>query len=172
MTTLKKYAGVLWIAVGAAITALALWLAYRHGYATAEAHYRQAMAQQEAFHAQAYARLQATYREQEQRGDELAAQVAQAETRNQQLLKEKHHAIRQATTGRACLNAGTLRLLNANDNAGDTNLPASSVNAPVADGAVATDTGVALWAADARSRYDTCRGRIDALRQFFGETHD
>lgn len=170
MTVLKKYACLL-LAAGAVITALALWLAYRHGYATAEAHYQRQMAESQAAHAISYARLEAGYREQEQKGQALAAQVAKAEATNQQLLKEKNHAIRQATTGRACLNPDTVRLLNANGNASHPDMPASSGNALVADGAVATDTDVALWAADARNRYDACRGRIDALRQFFEESN-
>lgn len=168
MTVLKKYARLLLVA-GAVITALALWLAYRHGYATAEALCQRQMAESQAADAFSYARLEANYRKQEQKGQALAAQVAKAEATNQQLLKEKNHDIRQATTGRACLDADALRLLNNNPDTRHPGLPASSGNALVADGAVATDTDVALWAADARSRYDACRGRIDALRQFFEE---
>lgn len=157
----------------AAVAALACaaYAIRQNGYAAATAHYQKILAEKDADYAISYARLEAGYREQEQKGQALAAQVAKAEATNQQLLKEKKHAIRQATTGRACLDAGALRLLNSNGNASHSDMPASSGNALVADGAVATDTDVALWAADARRRYDACRGRIDALRQFFEESN-
>ena len=145
---------------------------YNTGRETTKARYEKIIATKEAAQAQVYARIESAYRAHEQRGDALAARAARAEQQNQKLLKEKSHAIRQATAGRACLNPDTVRLLNANLDTRYPGLSAPPGNPAVANGAAATDTDVALWAADVRTRYDACRGRIDALRQFYGDGND
>ncbi|MDR1889623.1 MAG: hypothetical protein LBQ81_09650, partial [Zoogloeaceae bacterium] len=62
----------------------------------------------------ALARLQTAQR----RGDELAAQVAAADAARLQLGEEKDREIKRLTTGRACLGAGVVRLLNRDQGSG------------------------------------------------------
>lgn len=103
------------------------------------------------------------------RGNELAARTAAAEATRDTALEETRNALRKVTTGKPCLSGAAVRLLN--DAAGfKTDLPAATGQPAGADAPVATDTDVALWAAHARRSYDTCRGRIDAVRDFFQET--
>jgi prophage endopeptidase len=101
------------------------------------------------------------------RGNELAARVAAAEATRDTALQETQHALRKTTTGRPCLNAGAVRLLNGPGLAAP--MPAAAGQPAGADAPAASDTDVAFWAAHARRAYDTCRGRIDALNEFFEE---
>jgi hypothetical protein len=104
----------------------------------------------------------------EAKGDTLAREQLALEARARQLNEEKEDAIRKLTTGRVCLDAAVVGLLNqrrAVATSPGLRPPASGAAGSIA--AVATDTDVALWAANARDQYDLCRGRIDALRQFF-----
>lgn len=102
-----------------------------------------------------------------QRGNELATRVAAEETTRDTALQETQHALRKVTTGQPCLSGPALRLLN--HAAGPAALPAPAGQPAGADAAFATDTDVAEWAAYARRSYDTCRGRLDAVRDFFQE---
>ncbi|MFZ6747441.1 hypothetical protein [Undibacterium sp. Ren11W] len=77
---------------------------------------------------------------------------------------EKQHAIKMSTTGRACLNNATVRLLN--DQAAGS--PAATLPTPAskpveADAAIATDTDVAQWINEAKAQYNVCRARLDTL---------
>ena len=102
------------------------------------------------------------------RGNELAARVSAAEATRDLALQETQDALRRVTTGRPCLSAVAVRLLN--EPGGLKNALSGAPSEPAgADAAAATDTDVALWAAFARRSYDTCRGRIDALAEFFKE---
>ncbi len=131
------------------------------------------------------ARLMATYRESESRAtkqamerllaaqamaDALQTRVAAAETARDQLTQEKAHAIRRLTVGRPCLDRAAVRLLNDASRAGDADLSAPARQPLPADAAFATDTDVGLWAAEARRAYDTCRGRLAGLAEFYGDT--
>lgn len=97
-------------------------------------------------------------------GDALTLQLQVTESTLTKKEKELHDAIRAQTTGRACLSGRTVSLLN---NSGSTdrvaNLPTPSASAAAADGAAASDTDVADWAANARTQYDICRARLNAL---------
>ena len=103
----------------------------------------------------------------QQRGDTLAARVAAAETTRDTAHQETQHALRKVTTGKPCLSGPALRLLN--HAAGPAAVPAPAGQPAGADAAFATDTDVAEWAAYARRSYDTCRGRLDAVRDFYQE---
>lgn len=105
------------------------------------------------------------------RGDKLAEQLATSENARQTQAEEHQREIRRLTTGRPCLSAAVVRLLN--EPAGLAR-PAGAVSQatgePVpADGAAATDTDVALWADQARRSYDTCRGRLQAIADFYNQ---
>lgn len=104
----------------------------------------------------------------ERQGDAIAARLMTAEAARTQLAKEKDDAIRAYTTGKPCLAAGLVGLLNNTTGSGSglrLSAPASGL-AP-ADSAAATDTDVALWARVARDAHDACRARIDALNDFY-----
>ena len=105
--------------------------------------------------------------EAERQGEVLSARAATAEAERDAALQENQHALRQTTSGRPCLNAGTVRLLNEPAGLRPHALPAAAGEPAGAAAGAASDTDVALWAAFARRGYDTCRGRIDALREFF-----
>lgn len=101
-------------------------------------------------------------------GNELTARVTAAEATRDLALQETQDALRRFTTGRPCLSAVAVRLLN--EPGGLKNALSGAPGEPAgADAAAATDTDVAFWAAFARRSYDTCRGRIDALAEFFKE---
>lgn len=114
-----------------------------------------------------------------ERGDRLAGRVLLAETALQTLEQEKQHALRRVTTGRPCLGGAALRVLDGAPGPGLA-LPAPAGRAAAKDGAAAADSGsgagrdatdldVGLWIAHARRAYDVCRGRIDALADFYND---
>lgn len=105
--------------------------------------------------------------EAERQGEVLSARAATAEAERDAALQETQHALRQTTTGRPCLTSGTVRLLNDPAGLRPPALPTAAGEPAGADAGAASDTDVALWAAFARRSYDTCRGRIAALREFF-----
>lgn len=102
------------------------------------------------------------------RGDQLATDLAKTESALKTKTLELSNALRKTTTGRTCLAADTVRLLN--DPAGAANAPGGmstpTGNPAAADGAVATDTDVAGWIANAKERYEVCRTRLDKLIDF------
>lgn len=104
------------------------------------------------------------------RSDDLSTRLAKAEAARQALALEHYREIKRLTTGRACLSGAVVRLLN--EPAGmriDGAVP-KAISEPVRDdAAVATDTDVALWADFARRAYDTCRGRLQAIADFYRE---
>lgn len=103
--------------------------------------------------------------------DWLQAKLAAAEGERDQLILEKNNAIRRLTTGRRCLDSAAVRVLNqplrAGLNAGA--VPEAASQPVPADAAFATDTDVGIWANEARRAYDTCRGRLQAIADFYGE---
>lgn len=102
-------------------------------------------------------------------GNELAARAAAAETARDLALEETRDALRKVTTGRPCLSGAAVRLLNDAAGIKPPDLPGAAGQSAGADAGAASDTDVALWAAHARRSFDTCRGRIDALAEYFKE---
>jgi hypothetical protein len=100
------------------------------------------------------------------RGDALSAKLLQNESDMRRTALEKAHEIARLTTGRSCLNAATVRMLNATGNDQPGSVPSTASGPAAADGSAATDTDVAVWADNARRQFDTCRGRLDALIDF------
>lgn len=122
------------------------------------------------------------------RSDSLASELIEALAANHQLTEEKTHALRIATTGRACLSDRALRVLHGSPGitvSGVARLPAPGPGAAAThatpatpahtDGPspgepanappelVATDTAVAIWIATAANQYEACRQRLSAL---------
>lgn len=101
----------------------------------------------------------------ERAGNELAARLAATETARLTAAAETQNALKKATTGRACLTADAVRLLNA-PAAASAPVPAPARRAPPADAGIATDYDIARWASNARAQYDNCRARLDAIRKW------
>lgn len=103
------------------------------------------------------------------RGNELAARVTAAESTRDIALQETRDALRKVTTGRPCLSGPAVRLLN--ESAGlKPALPATPGQPAVTDAAAATDTDVGEWIAGAIRHYDTCRGRLAAVADFYKDS--
>lgn len=98
-----------------------------------------------------------------------ARQLAAARAAADRKLKETRREIYRLATGRECL-SGPLRLrLNAALAADD--VPKSAADVDPAHSAPADDSAIAQWIADAIGRYDECRARIDAIREWDEVTH-
>jgi uncharacterized protein YfaS (alpha-2-macroglobulin family) len=102
-------------------------------------------------------------------GRRLSAKLAAAEAARETLTQEKTDAIRRLTVGRPCLDSAAVRVLNDTAGLKPAGLPPTASQPVSADAAFATDTDVGLWAAQARRAYDTCRGRLQAIADFYGE---
>lgn len=105
-----------------------------------------------------------------ERGDRLVERLSATELARNELAQEKDDAIRRLTVGRRCLDSAAVRVLNddlpTGLKAGDVP-PATGQPLPAA-APFATDTDVGLWIGQARRAYDTCRGRIQAIHDFYG----
>ncbi|MBB4844999.1 hypothetical protein HNP55_003545 [Paucibacter oligotrophus] len=97
------------------------------------------------------------------RGDVLTQQVAQHELQIQTLTKEKRDALKNTTSGRACLGPAALRVLDGAAGLRVADLPPTTGGAAAADARVATDSDLGQWALDAGAQYERCRERLDAL---------
>lgn len=102
-------------------------------------------------------------------GDELSARLFKTESGLSQLAEEKDHEIRRLTTGRRCLDGAAVRVLNESAHVASPALPPAAGEPLRADAAFATDTDVGLWAAAATRQYDTCRGRLATVAEFFAD---
>ena len=107
------------------------------------------------------------------RGDALAARLAAAQAAQHTQAQEYAREIKRLTTGRPCLNAGTVRLLNdAPAQAGAVSLSAPAGLSAAEAAAAASDTDVAGWIDGAQRQYDVCRRRLDALIDWHQESPD
>ncbi len=107
------------------------------------------------------------------RGDALEARLAAEEASRQTQAQEHAREIKRLTTGRPCLNAGTVRLLNEPAIGLRTPvLPAPASGAAAESAPAASDTDVAGWIDNARHQYDACRDRLDALIDWHQEATD
>ena len=102
-----------------------------------------------------------------ERGDNLAAQLASQQTHISQLHQEHTHAIKRLTTGRPCLSADLVRVLNTTQPAATGRpdaLPTPTSGPAATDAsAFATDADVGNWAASARHQYAECAARLGSL---------
>ncbi|MFZ6687523.1 hypothetical protein ACO0K0_07225 [Undibacterium sp. SXout11W] len=119
-------------------------------------------------HSEAIAQANAAGLERIQRANERADSLQIALDITEQKLSitqlEMQREITLNTTGRACLNARTVRLLNDNTTGKQSTALPTSTSEPVAqDAAVATDTDVATWINNTKAQYGTCTARLAAL---------
>lgn len=101
------------------------------------------------------------------RAEALQARLAAEEAARQKLHQESNDAIRRLTVGRPCLDSAAVRVLNRAAGLKPAAMPAATSQPVSADATFATDTDVGLWAGQCWRSYDTCRGRIEALGEFF-----
>lgn len=97
-----------------------------------------------------------------QRADALAARLAAAESKIVIKTVEVIRHVPTVTTGRLCLDAAAVSLLQPGAAWG----PYQSAGQPAGQGsahAAASDRDVAYWAAEANRQYETCAARINAL---------
>lgn len=157
-----------------ACSGLAFYGGYAAGYASGDAQrnakWLQAQAQ---YDRQAKADVLAA----QARGDALSTGLLVQQSQIDQLKSERKNAIKVATTGRACLGADALRVLDKSPGitvSGPTQAAGSTAAAGAApaadtysgagiDAAVSTDTDIALWIIDAGAGFEVCRARLDAL---------
>lgn len=104
-----------------------------------------------------------------ERGNALAARVSAAETALQTQSLETTHEVIRLTTGRPCLGSAAVRLLNNPARLKPAAVPQAASQPAEPAAAFASDTDVALWADAARRGYDTCRGRLQAVADFFAD---
>lgn len=103
------------------------------------------------------------------RANELSKQLASRETEIVYKTREVTKNVTSVTTGRACLSAAAVSLLNTRPNS-----PAmpEATGTPIAENAAqpatveASDTDAAYWMADANGQYETCAARLSALIDF------
>ena len=96
--------------------------------------------------------------------DSLVALVASKEAEIKSAKETHREELRKSTAGKPCLSGNSVRLLNAQSGNGGAQAGREPIPAATA---AATDTDVAEWAADAIESYEICRGRIDAIREFY-----
>jgi hypothetical protein len=107
-----------------------------------------------------------------ERGDELATSLNIQQSHITKLHQEHTREINRLTTGRACLSADLVRVLNTTDPAAtdrpDALPPPTSSPAATDAPAFATDADVSTWAATARRDYAECAARLGALIEWHG----
>ena len=157
------------LAIAAAVSALAAWTVQGWRMDSALATLRNS-------HTQAQAEL--TERNAKhlvrvwERGDELATSLNIQQSHITKLHQEHTREINRLTTGRACLSAELVRVLNTTDPAAtdrpDALPPPTSSPAATDAPAFATDADVSTWAATARRDYAECAARLGALIEWHG----
>jgi prophage endopeptidase len=165
-----KYLDALeWICL-AAVTGLAFWLGHTIGFADGKGEADQALVAAAQRAEQASAEILKTLQAQTARGDSLQASLTTSENARSTLAQEKDRALNtRLTRGVPCLGSAAVRVLNLPAGA-DANAVAEAAREHLPeDATAASDTDVALWARQCRDQYDTCRGRLDAINEFFSE---
>ena len=97
------------------------------------------------------------------RGDTLTRDLLANQQQIDRIQKARHAEITRLTTGRPCLGADAVRMLNDEAGGDGAGMPTPTGGAAATGGTFATDTDVGQWATDARASYDACRARLGAL---------
>ena len=104
----------------------------------------------------------------QKRGEILVARVAHEENHRDQINQEKSRVIQPLVTGRPCLAGTVVRLLNLPDGIKPGFVSQAAGESVPADAGAATDSDVAAWIGQCSRGYETCRGRLKAIHDFFG----
>lgn len=99
---------------------------------------------------------------------ELSRTLRETEVELKETKERKQREIVKYATNRTCFNAELVRVLNNGTEAGDSAAGMSKTipSVDAADEAVATDTDVARWIANAQEQYNVCTARYHALIDF------
>jgi hypothetical protein len=102
------------------------------------------------------------------RGEALQTRVANNENQLEQLTQEKSRETQRLTTGRPCLGGAAVRVLNARTLPASTGAIPETASDPLsANDGFASDTDIGLWIGQAQRAYDACRGRLNAIADFY-----
>ncbi len=96
-------------------------------------------------------------------GDDLYLLLTKKTQEIDVLKKEKRNALTKVTHNSVCLDEPALRVLNSATEINVVDLPEATHRTAATDGAIATDTDIAIWITEAGSQYGQCRARLDAL---------
>lgn len=102
------------------------------------------------------------------RGEEIVASLTAEENQRTSTQEEIKREIRSLSSGRPCLAGAAVRLLNLPDGSKPGAVAKAAAEPLPAHAAAASDFDVAEWAIQCKSGYDTCRGRIQAIHDFYG----
>jgi hypothetical protein len=156
-----------WLLAGAALVLLLAGAALGRTFEkNARTQLELAWAKERATLADERAALTARALDAERAGAQAATRLAASEAEKSRLGKEKDRAIARLTTGRRCLDAAVVGVLNDAPSGAGLRLPATAAATAGAAAAFATDADVGQWARHARDQYERCRGRLDALREW------
>ena len=97
------------------------------------------------------------------KGDDLYLVLTKKTQEIEVLKKEKRNALTEVTHNRACLDEPALRVLNNATEINVSDLPEAPNRTSAANGAIATDTDIAIWITEAGAQYGQCRARLSAL---------
>lgn len=103
------------------------------------------------------------------RADFIQGQLVAKENALQTLAQEKDLEIRRLTTGRRCLDSAAVRVLNRTTSLKPAAVPEAASEPLRPDAAFATDTDVGVWIGQCQRGYETCRGRLAAIADFYRE---
>jgi 3-hydroxyacyl-CoA dehydrogenase len=170
LDTLRAYATVVAAVAGVALGALVggglTWLVMDRALARVEAD----VAKAETLRATAVAERVEQVRAAEQRADVVAADLVRTKDALAVTEREKIDAINKVATGKPCLGARTVRVLNSNGPAlggavpgGTGSAAGSAPSAPGDTPGFASDRAVAEWIARAQQSYEACRAQVAAI---------
>lgn len=100
------------------------------------------------------------------RADLLESRLAAADRSRQTQALEHAREIKRLATGRPCLNAGLVGLLNGAAGTAPAAVPETTGEPAAATAAAASDSDVAGWIDHAQRQYDACRDIVQALSDF------
>lgn len=100
------------------------------------------------------------------RADQLQNRLAAADRSRQTQALEHAREIKRLATGRPCLNAGLVGLLNGAAGTGSAAVSEAAGEPAATAAAAASDSDVAGWIDHAQRQYDACRDRVQALSDF------
>ncbi|MEY4593563.1 MAG: hypothetical protein RIR18_2458 [Pseudomonadota bacterium] len=102
-----------------------------------------------------------------QRADIALAALQNREQVFLQLTQEKDRELRRLTTGSRCLGSAAVRVLNSTSTNQPLPMPEATSQPVSTDTAFATDTDVGIWINNTQQAYESCRGRIQAIADYF-----
>ena len=101
------------------------------------------------------------------RNEAIAAELAEDRINRARITQEKNDEIKRLATGRRCLDAAVVSVLNRPDSAGTGPVPAPGPEPVPGTARFATDADVGLWANACADAYKACRADRRGIRKFY-----